>query len=117
MRFELAPLQHALGHPTHATLAELVGVKRATVAQWTQRGLNAHQADRIAVAVGFHPAEVWTDWWDVTAFPCGNDRCGELVMGQKFCSPRCRWVDAQRRRKEAPVPSGCSQTTGETVAA
>jgi hypothetical protein len=125
MRFGLAPLQDALGHPTHAMIAELAGVKRATVAQWTQRGLSAFQADRVAVAVGMHPAEVWADWWDATGSLCGNDRCMEPVPDHRvFCSPLCRWTkrDALRRaqrdaQKAAAQPSGCPQTTRAEVAA
>lgn len=115
MRFALAPLQQAAGRPSHSDLAEMVGEKRATVAQWAQRGLNERQADRAAIAVGFHPAEVWADWWEVAAFPCGNDRCGELVMGHKFCSPRCRWAARQRERNHVLRPRS-PQTTRETVA-
>ena len=52
------------------SLAELVGLHRAYVsASTTPRairaagGLTYRQADRAAVRCGFHPVEVWPDWF------------------------------------------------------
>jgi transcriptional regulator with XRE-family HTH domain len=51
--------------------ASLCGVSRVTVYRW-RRGESAsiavHDADRIAIRLGMHPAQLWgDDWWDIPA--------------------------------------------------
>lgn len=47
------------------TIADAAGVCRRTVDRWRHKGLDEATADRIAVALGYHPCEVWGDaWWD-----------------------------------------------------
>ena len=84
---------------SEAALARAVGLSGTGLKQARVRGLSDRSADRYAVLLGFHPAEVWADWWDVPVIPCGNDRCVEPVTGRMFCSPRCRWAVRQRRRR------------------
>lgn len=51
-----------------AVLAELVGVHRRTIQAWRRYGVPLLRADRAAVLLGGrHPAEVWPEWWEVTA--------------------------------------------------
>ena len=45
-----------------AYIADVCGVNRMTVYRWRNQGLSTFQADRAAVAVGFHPLNVWPDW-------------------------------------------------------
>lgn len=53
-------------------LAEIIGVKRHTIVQWRNGGRNFTywQADQIAVRLGFHPAEIWPDWFDKSLEAC-----------------------------------------------
>lgn len=44
--------------------AEAVGCSRRAVHRWRHAGLTWDAADRAAVAVGLHPANVWgREWW------------------------------------------------------
>lgn len=67
-RFPLDPLMQVLaarfdGEATVAEMARCVGVTQRTVSRWRQRGLTCESADAAAVALGFHPALVWPEWW------------------------------------------------------
>jgi hypothetical protein len=62
-RFPMASLESRLGCTTAAELARMLCVCPRTVHRYRSHGLNPTQADRVAVAVGYHPAEVWPDWW------------------------------------------------------
>lgn len=64
VRWPLAPLLVAAGHPPVAHLAQQIGVATRTVWRWHHRGLTDTQADRAAIALGLHPANVWTHWND-----------------------------------------------------
>lgn len=57
------PNQVDLVHRATLTgVAELVGVSARTVHRWKRDGLSARQADRLAVALGFHPLHLWPEW-------------------------------------------------------
>jgi hypothetical protein len=62
VRWPLGPLLDAAGHPTANDLAAWIGVSARTVWRWHHQGLTDTQADRAAIALGWHPANVWTDW-------------------------------------------------------
>jgi hypothetical protein len=47
-------------------LARALDRDRAQVQRWRRDGVPLPSADRIAVAVGLHPVEVWPDWYVVT---------------------------------------------------
>jgi hypothetical protein len=51
-----------------ATIASAFGVSRSTVQKWSYRQvrLSAFDADRYAIAIGLHPAEVWDNWFTIT---------------------------------------------------
>lgn len=50
-----SPVSHVARH---------VGVRPRTVHRWVaDGGLPVDVADRVAVAAGFHPGEVWAEWW------------------------------------------------------
>ncbi|MCC6438120.1 MAG: hypothetical protein AB7O92_07085 [Acidimicrobiia bacterium] len=62
LRWPLAPLLDAAGRPSAAALAAQVGVTLRTVWRWHHRGLTDQQADHAAIALGYHPANIWTNW-------------------------------------------------------
>lgn len=64
--FDLQALLKAAG-ATMLGLAAATGQHARTLHRWAHMGLTVDQADRLAVAVGFHPAEVWPAWWDESA--------------------------------------------------
>lgn len=61
-RYPLHELEVLIGWPTAAELAAALGVTVAAVEKWRLRGLSHEQADRLAVACGWHPVLVWPEW-------------------------------------------------------
>lgn len=53
----------SLVSPTRV-IGELAGVNRRTISRWQRDGIPERHADRLAVAVGAHPSEIWPDWLD-----------------------------------------------------
>lgn len=50
-----------------AEAARQLRVDRSQLYLWRDRGLTLHTADRLAVAAGYHPGEVWGDaWWEAS---------------------------------------------------
>jgi len=48
----------------HGALQRLLGVDRRTSHKWrAQGGMPLHAADRLAVAAGVHPVDIWGDEW------------------------------------------------------
>jgi transposase-like protein len=64
----LEPL--ASHHENMSTLARALGVDRAQLGRWRRTGVTPSTADRLAVRLGFHPAELWPQWFDL---PTGVD--------------------------------------------
>lgn len=65
--FPAINLLEPFGIDTHASiLAETFSVRRATIVRWRNQGvkLNWMMADELACRVGFHPAEIWPNWYD-----------------------------------------------------
>jgi hypothetical protein len=52
--------------PSHAVIGRTLGVTASAVSALRARGTVSHwTADRHAVALGMHPAEIWGDqWWN-----------------------------------------------------
>lgn len=48
-----------------AEVAEVLGVSRRQVCRWAAHGLTPYEADRLAVKVGAHPAQVWPEWFEL----------------------------------------------------
>lgn len=45
-------------------IGDVVGVARETAFVWINAGgLTAIQADHCAIKLGFHPGELWPEWW------------------------------------------------------
>jgi hypothetical protein len=63
-RLPLEPLVRMYG--SIGNLAAAVGRERTAVGKWSERGLTPLWADRVAVALGMHPTEVWPEWYAVT---------------------------------------------------
>lgn len=61
LRFPLDPL--LVRCPSRREIARRSGL--SPVALRDPRGLTVRTADRAAVAVGCHPAELWPDWFDL----------------------------------------------------
>lgn len=62
-RLPLAPLVERYG--SVSALARALGRDRIVVSRWNTHGLPAVSADKVAVAVGLNPVEVWPDFHDV----------------------------------------------------
>jgi hypothetical protein len=56
--------------PGLATFAPMIGVDRRTLYGYRETGLSADQADRVAVALGLHPLNLWPDFYE----PASEDR-------------------------------------------
>lgn len=64
MKLDVAPLIAASQRGTGNSLAEDLGCDRRQVTRWVNNGVPVDTADRLAVALGMHPAEVWgSGWW------------------------------------------------------
>ena len=57
-----------LAEGSHAgTISELTGYNRKRLDRWRREGIPLEDADRIAVALGLHPASIWERWYEVSA--------------------------------------------------
>jgi len=55
--------------PPHATaevIAEVLGVKPATIERWrcSVCNLEFQRADEMAIRIGLHPCEIWDNWFE-----------------------------------------------------
>lgn len=63
--------QYDAGHTEHLAVivARCWGVSwngaRQRIGRWRRLGLTTVEADRLAVAFGYHPANLWPQWWHV----------------------------------------------------
>ena len=62
-RYPYPDLHEAAGNPSTTDLAELIGVSPRTIIRWRHSGVPDHQADRAAIRVGLHPANIWPAHW------------------------------------------------------
>lgn len=71
----LAPLLELAGWParTVASIAERAGVPARSLGRLLEVGATDAQADNLATALGFHPSQVWPDWFAV-------DPAAEMVV-------------------------------------
>lgn len=47
---------------SRSEVSRLLGIDQASASKMATCGLTFWQADRLAVALGAHPAELWPDW-------------------------------------------------------
>lgn len=52
-----------------AALAIELGISHTMAQRLNANGLSEPQADRYAARLGYHPANVWPDWYEVTSSP------------------------------------------------
>lgn len=55
-------------------LATRSGISRKSFQRYERNGMDAFQADRVAIRLGFHPVEIWPTWFDD-----GLKECSGLV--------------------------------------
>lgn len=76
-RYSIGPLFAVMGLPprhhgplgsrplvTNAQIGLMLGVTADAVTKYRKRGVGTRIADQLATAAGFHPGDVWADWWD-----------------------------------------------------
>lgn len=75
---------------SHRQIADIAGLDQAYAGRLAQEGLTEQMADRIAIACGFHPAEIWGDlWWDRAPVP-------DPEPGGKFCGRHIQHAERER---------------------
>ncbi len=58
--------------------AAAAGVNARTIHEWRKgRRVQLNNADRIAVNLGHHPAEIWPNWWEIPAITPEEKRAAE----------------------------------------
>lgn len=68
-RFDLQPLAALLGATCDSEIAHATDTCRRTVQRWKHDGMSADQADRAAIRAGYHPANIWPDWYSPSPTP------------------------------------------------
>lgn len=59
---DVADIHRLVGQPRTAEENRVLGLTRGRRRDYARFGLNAYTADNLAVHVGLHPAEIWSDW-------------------------------------------------------
>lgn len=59
---ELHTALRIAGYRTRPTQIEALGITLRTMDRWKANGVPDTSADRAALAIGSHPAIIWTDW-------------------------------------------------------
>ena len=70
-RVSLEPLLRRCGGNV-SELSRAVKIERTQLAKWRRDGVPIDSADRLACAVGCHPAEVWPEWYGLTVLVDGE---------------------------------------------
>lgn len=90
---------------TDRTLADIIDCHQSQIARWRREGLTERAADRVAVAIGEHPALIWPDWYETSAPPsrCGSQAGYKAHMraGTETCQPCRDAMTAARRQAKA----------------
>lgn len=98
MRYSFAPIEAHRGDTQISVIADKVGVTKGTVQKWRDRGMEEHNADAVATALGLHPWQLWPEMLAVATAPvmreCERPACFESFVltrsDKRFCSDRCR---------------------------
>ena len=63
--FDPSPILDRFAGNKDRDTADILGVGVHTVRSWRtgRRRIKATAADRLAVGLGLHPAELWPEWW------------------------------------------------------
>jgi transcriptional regulator with XRE-family HTH domain len=53
-----------------SVIAERLGTNRMTIQRWREgtTKFSPYQADKLAIKLGKHPSQIWTDWFDLPEF-------------------------------------------------
>lgn len=53
--------------PSVTQAADTIGVRHATIIKWRDQNtmLTCWMADKYALRLGYHPAQLWPDWTDI----------------------------------------------------
>jgi hypothetical protein len=51
--------------PNRTRIAFALGVQARQLYRLRDRGLTWSQADTLAIHAGYHPAEIWSEWWSL----------------------------------------------------
>ena len=62
--YDMRRLLAKTGIETVRELSELLGISLAVARKRMERGVTEYQADGFAVTLGFHPVEVWPEWFE-----------------------------------------------------
>lgn len=98
MRYPFDPIDVHRGDTEISVLADKIGVAHSTIQKWRDRGMEEHNADRVATALGLHPWQLWPEMLAVATAPvmreCEHPDCFEEFIltrsDKRFCSARCR---------------------------
>lgn len=94
----LFPGSHDLTSDGKPTLANTIGVATNYISRWRRDGLDTLQADRVAIALGYHPANLWPSWFDDAAAECCV-WCGVEIRHRKVtCGNQCAHMVRIERR-------------------
>lgn len=66
-RFPFGALADAAGDMTTTEMARRAGVSRRGMQRYVTAGVPEHCADAIAVRLGLHPGEVWSEWFEAAS--------------------------------------------------
>lgn len=107
-RYPIEPLIALTGWTLHGEIRRLAPASGAELAKRRTDGVTEAIADRLAVAAGRHPWEIWPEMIDHAIGdlerPC--DGCGVAMEApdprRRYCSKPCRMKAAQRRWRNTP---------------
>lgn len=63
-RYSAEALKAKVGSENKSAFARTCGVQTAQMWRYLRDGFPEKTADRIATRVGFHPGEVWPEWFE-----------------------------------------------------
>lgn len=114
-RYPLEPLRRLSGLGRKQFI-QRVGVGGKDYARYWSEGVSWKVADRIAGRCGFHPAEVWPEWYADAIAEHGR-RCAECGTtfiparrDGRFCQPQCyrRWWGREVKRRHRQTAAGAA---------
>jgi lambda repressor-like predicted transcriptional regulator len=100
-RYPLSSLVEASGL-SEAALGRAVGLSGSTLKKAREHGFTESAADRYAIRLELHPSEVWPGFGLATCEACSGSYPPSSPT-QLYCSPRCRYRVAARRRRQDPA--------------
>lgn len=109
-RYPFQPLLNAADLPRREVRRQL-GISGTNWQDYLNRGVTTRVADRLACAIGHHPAEIWPEWIDhaiedITVDHKDCAECGQPFEAssprRRFCKPQCRKNHHSRAWKSTP---------------